>query len=154
MEFLLNEDKTPMLMKEIRFTSYSWSGTYLIVLQVFVHSQVVHDAVFGKQHPAGIFPAGFCKPIDPDFRIPLVRWGDILASYWPKRKRISGSILVHNWVVGLGPGSFFTKSMGNPWFGWFGCYRFRRGIWHWSKLQMFGIGNTEELYHVSDILCQ
>ena len=60
--------------------------------------------------------------------------------------------------LGLGAGRHLQKSMGNPWFGfkvwmlWF--YRLRRGIWHCSKLQMFGIGSTEESYHVSDILCQ
>ena len=109
-----------------------------------------------KTTPRRNFPRRFFNPIDPDFRIPpVVRWGGILASYWPKRKRISGSILVHNWGdFGLGPGFAIYKKYGKSmvWMVWF--YRFRRGIWHWSKLQMFGIGNTEELYHVSDILCQ
>ena len=104
--FLVEWRHARMLMEEIRFTSYGWSGTYLIVLQVFVHPIVVHDAVFGKQHPAGIF-----NPIDPDFRIPpWFRWGGILASYWPKRKRISGSILVHNWVFwGWEPAGIYKK---------------------------------------------
>lgn len=50
--------------------------------------------------------------------------------------------------------SHLPKSMGNPWFEWFGSIDLGGEYDTRSKLQMFGIGNTEELYHVSDILCQ
>ena len=110
-----------MLMEEIRFTSYSWYGTYLIVLQVFIHPKVVHDAVFGKQHPAGIFPAGFSIPSTPISESPPGQVRRHISELLTKAKADFREHFGTQLGCGLlGPCSHLPKSMGNPWFGWFG----------------------------------
>lgn len=85
----------------------------------FYTSQAVHTMLTLENNT----PQEFSNPIDPDFRMPpWFRSEGILASYWPKRKRISGSILVHNCgLETVGTRQPFNKKVWeNHGFGWFG----------------------------------